>query len=136
MIDWLFTDIIIHRNIPAVWYVVTGIILAIAILLSILMHLKKFGFCILISAAAMSTVWEALLFAFGLRDYNNPLAQVIGPIPELIYHSFSETGATFLLGILVIYKLGIIDLEKFKDENWNKKTRLDNKNATPENKEV
>lgn len=67
----------------------------------------------------MSAVWEVILFSFGLRDYENPLARVIGPIPELIYHSISETGATILLGMLIIYKLKIINLEKFKDENWS-----------------
>ena len=66
----------------------------------------------------MSIIWEGILFIFGLRDYNNPLAQVIGPIPELIYHSFAEMPATLLVGTLIIYKLGIIDLDKFKDENW------------------
>ncbi len=121
IIDWLFTDIVIHRNIFPLWYVATGVVLVISILLSIFMHLKKFGFWILISAAAMSTIWEVILFVFGLRDYNNELAQLIGWVPELIYHSFSETAATFLLGVLLIYKLGIIDLEKFKDENWGNK---------------
>ena len=84
------------------------------------MHLKKFGLYVLVSAAAMSTIWEVILFLFELRDYNNLLAQLIGPIPELIYHSFSETAATILLGLLIIYKIGIIDLEKFKDENWKR----------------
>lgn len=128
IIDWFFTEVVIHRNIFPLWYVATGLVLAISILLAFLMHLKRFGFWILISAALMSTIWELLLFSFGLRDYNNPLAQAIGWFPELIYHSFSETAATFLLGILVIYKLGIIDLEKFKDENWKrlKEESLDN----------
>ena len=84
------------------------------------MHFKRFGFWVLISAAAMSAIWEVILFAFGLRDYNNPLAQLIGPIPELIFHSFAEMPATLLVGLLAIHKLGIIDLEKFKDENWNR----------------
>lgn len=96
------------------------------------MHLKKFGFWILISAALMSTIWELILFLFGLRNYGNPLAQLIGPIPELIYHSFSETAATVLLGLLIIYKLGIIDLEKFKDENWTKKRLQNIKNKPKE----
>ncbi|MGV9203003.1 MAG: hypothetical protein ACOC44_03165 [Promethearchaeia archaeon] len=55
------------------------------------------------------------------------MAQIVGPIPELIYHSFSETAATFLLGLLIIYKLGIIDLQQFKDENWTMRERK-NKN--------
>ncbi|MHA1291406.1 MAG: hypothetical protein ACTSQJ_01915 [Promethearchaeota archaeon] len=117
-IQWLFSDVIIHRNIFPLWYIATGIILVISILLAILMQLKKFGFFIMITAAAMSTIWELILFAFGLRAYENPLAQIIGPIPELIYHSFSETAATILLGLLIIYKLGIIDLDKYKDNNW------------------
>ena len=94
--------------------------LVISIILAIIMHFKKFGFWVLISAAAMSAIWEIILFAFGLRDYNNPLAELIGPIPELIFHSFTEVPATLLLGLLVIHKLGIIDLDKFKDENWKK----------------
>jgi len=120
LIDWIFTDIIIHRNIFPLWYVATGIVLAISIILAISMHLKKFGLCVLISAAAMSTIWEIILFLFELRDYDNALAQLIGPIPELVYHSFSETAATVLLGLLIIYKIGIIDLEKFKDANWKR----------------
>ncbi len=118
ILDWLFTDVVIHRNINFIWYIATGVMLGISILLAVLMHLKKFGFWILISAAIMSIIWEGILFIFGLRDYNNPLAQVIGPIPELIYHSFAEMPATLLVGTLIIYKLGIIDLDKFKDENW------------------
>jgi hypothetical protein len=92
--------------------------LGLSIFLAIIMHLKKFGFWMIISAAIMSAIWEVILFMFGLRDYNNPLAQAIGPIPELIYHSFAEMPATLLVGTLIIYKLGIIDLEKFKDGNW------------------
>ena len=123
IVEFLFTDIVIHRNIFPFWYTATGLVLIVAIVLAFLLKLKKFGFWILISAAAMSTIWEVILFSFGLRDYNNPLAQMVGPIPELIYHSFSETAATFLLGLLIIYKLGIIDLEKFKDYNWDKRKK-------------
>ncbi|MGV9172330.1 MAG: hypothetical protein ACOC35_07165 [Promethearchaeia archaeon] len=123
ILEWIFMEIIIHRNIFPLWYVATGIVLIASILLSIILKLKRFGFWILISAAAMSTIWEVILFGFGLRDYSNPLAQIVGPIPELIYHSFSETAATFLLGLLIIYKLGIIDLQQFKDENWTMRER-------------
>ncbi len=108
----------IQRNVNYVWYIATGVMLIISILLAILMHFKKFGFWVLISSAAMSVIWEVILFIFGLRAYNNPLAQLIGPIPELIFHSFAEMPATLLVGLLLIHKLGIIDLEKFKDENW------------------
>ena len=125
IIDWMFTDVIIHRNIFPLWYIATGIVLASSIILSIIFKLKRFGFWILISAAFLSTVWEVILFLFGLRSYDNELANLVGWLPELIYHSFSETAATFLLGVFLIYKLGIIDLEKFKDENWieHKNTR-------------
>lgn len=126
VLDWLFTDVVIHRNIFPLWYIATGAVLVFSIILSIILHLKKFGFSVLITAALMSTVWESILFMFGLRDYANPLAQLIGPIPELIYHSFSETAATFLLGLLAIHVLGIIDLEKFKDENWHWNSSHDN----------
>ncbi len=95
------------------------------------MRLKRFGFWVLISGALMSAIWESILFLFGFRSYENPLAQIIGPIPELIYHSFSETAATILLGLLVIYRLGIIDLEKFKDDNWkNKQSENANKRTS------
>jgi len=92
-----------------------------SIILAILFHLKRFGIWIFISAASLSTIWEITLFLFGLRTYNNELAYLIGWFPILIYHSFSETAATLLIGLLLIYKLGIIDLEKFKDENWKKR---------------
>ncbi len=96
------------------------------------MRLKRFSFWVLISGAIMSAIWECILFLFGLRDYNNPLAQIVGPIPELIYHSFSETAATILLGLLIVYKLGIIDLEKFKDDNWKRTTSEKAKNKFSE----
>ena len=102
------------------WYIATGVMLIVSIVLAIILHFKKFGFWVLISAAAMSAIWEAILFLFGLRDYYNPLVQLVGPIPELIYHSFAEMPATLLVGLLALNKLGIIDLEKFEDENWNK----------------
>jgi hypothetical protein len=94
--------------------------LGVSILLAIIMHFKKLGFWVLISAAAMSAIWEVILFIFGLRDYNNPLAQLIGPIPEIVFHSFAEMPALLLIGLLVIHKLGIIDLAKFRDDNWHK----------------
>ncbi len=96
------------------------------------MRLKRFSFWVLISGAIMSAIWECILFLFGLRDYNNPLAQIVSPIPELIYHSFSETAATILLGLLIVYKLGIIDLEKFKDDNWKRTTSEKAKNKFSE----
>jgi len=133
-LEWIFTDVVIHRNIFPLWYVATGIMFAISIILAIIMHLRKFGFWTLITAAAMSTIWEVILFTFGLRDYNNPLAQLIGPIPELIYHSFSETASAVLLGLLIIYKIGLIDLEKFKDENW--KNNSNTKGKTEEKGEL
>lgn len=134
VIDWIFTEVVIHRNIFPLWYVATGIVLASSIVLSVLLKLKRFGFWILISAAILSTVWEVILFLFGLRNYDNELANVVGWLPELIYHSFSETAATFLLGLLLIYKLGIVDLEKFKDENW-KAHKIEQKQKIAEEKE-
>ena len=116
---WLFEEITIHRNIFPAWYIATGISLVLAIILSVIMHFKKFGLLILVCGALMSATWEITLFAFGLRDYDNPLAKLIGPIPELIYHSFSEAAAAVLLGLLAIHKLRIINLDKFKDENWS-----------------
>jgi len=130
IVDWMFTDVIIHRNIFPLWYIATGIVLASSIVLSIILKLKRFGFWILISAAFLSTVWEVILFLFGLRNYDNELATLIGWLPELIYHSFSETAATFLLGLYLIYKFGIIDLEKFKDENWKEHRMNQNQKKT------
>ena len=124
IIDWLFTDIVIHRNILPLWYIATSIVLGLSIFLSVLMKLKKFGFTVLLVGAVMSATWEIILFMFGLRSYDNPLSNLIGPIPELIFHSFAEMPATLLIGILAIYKLGIIDLEKFKDENWKKEKKI------------
>lgn len=119
ILTWLFEEITIHRNIFPAWYIATGIALALSIILSVIMHFKKFGLLILTCGALMSAIWEIMLFAFGLRDYDNPLAKLIGPIPELIYHSFSEAAAAVLLGLLAIHKLRIINLDKFKDENWS-----------------
>ncbi|MEX2682849.1 MAG: hypothetical protein Q6373_014760 [Candidatus Sigynarchaeota archaeon] len=116
--NWLFSAITINRNVFPGWYVATGIVLVVSIFLSIATHLKKFGCIVLLTGAAMSASWEIILFAFGFRSYDNPLARVIGPVLELIYHSFSETGATILLGVIIVYKIGIIDLDKFKDEKW------------------
>ncbi|MHA1274551.1 MAG: hypothetical protein ACTSQP_05355 [Promethearchaeota archaeon] len=136
LIDWFFFNIDIHRNIFPLWYIATGLVLITSIILAIILRLKRFGFWVLISAAMVSAIWELFLFFFGMRDYNNPLAQQIGWIPELIYHSFSETAATFLLGLLIIYKLGIIDLEKYKDKNWKKRIQknIENENNREEDK--
>jgi len=134
--DWIFTEVIIHRNIFPLWYVATGIVLASSIILCALMKLKRFGFWVLISGALLSTIWELILFLFGLRSYDNPLAQMIGWLPELIYHSFSETAATFLIGLLVIYKLGIINLDKFKDANWKARNIKNQKIHPQEGKSI
>ncbi|MGQ4873679.1 MAG: hypothetical protein ACP6IY_06335 [Promethearchaeia archaeon] len=130
LIDWFFISIDIHRNIFPLWYIATGLVLITSIILAIILRLKRFGFWVLISAAMVSAIWELFLFFFGMRDYNNPLAQQIGWLPELIYHSFSETAATFLLGLLIIYKLGIIDLEKYKDNNWKNRMQKDIENKS------
>ena len=113
VIDWLFTDVIIHRNIDILWYIAITINLILAIMLAIITGLKRFGCAVLVTGAIMSAIWETTLFLFGYRAYDNELARLVGPIPELIYHSFAEWPATMLIGLIAIYKLGIIDLEKF-----------------------
>ena len=136
IIEYLYTEVIVYRNIFPFWYLATGIVLVTVIILSIVMDLKKFGVLVLIIGAIISAIWEITLFVSGLRAYNNPLAQLIGPIPEIIYHSFSEGPATTLLGLLIIYKLRIIDLEKFKDENWTIRNEKKSKREYPTSKEL
>ncbi len=117
-----FVDIDVNRIPFPAWNIATLVLLAVGILLAIKYKLKKFGFFILLSGALMSLVWELTLYAAGMREYDNELAQLITPIPEIIYHAFSETGAPLLVGTILIDRAGFINLDKYRDNTSGGKT--------------
>lgn len=110
----LALSIDVNRNIAWYWNVATLVLLVVGLVLAWRTGLLKFGCAVLVCGAAMSLLWEVNLYVLGMRLYDNALAELLTPVPEMIYHAFSETGAPLLVGMLGIEKLGIIDLDRFR----------------------
>ncbi|MFX0134575.1 MAG: hypothetical protein ACFFDN_13120 [Candidatus Hodarchaeota archaeon] len=113
-LDWLVIPIQTHRYINIWWYVATFILAVIALGLAYKYKILKIGILIWFSGLIWGLLWEVTLFLMGGRTYTS--MNVLGFLPELIYHNLTEVGTPFLFGFIGLYKLNIINLERYHDE--------------------
>ncbi|NVM03662.1 MAG: hypothetical protein HWN67_15130 [Candidatus Helarchaeota archaeon] len=113
-LEWLFTPIQTHRYINIWWYVATFVLAVIALGLAYRYKILKIGLLIWFSGMIWGFTWEIPLLAIGGRSYTS--MNILGFLPELIYHNLTEVGTPFLFGFIALYKFNIIDLSRYQEE--------------------
>ena len=109
--DWPYEVTVISREISNSWYIFMLILMIVAILLAYYFQLKRFSALLWLFSGIIGLVWESILFATGVRTYT------FSPVLELLYHALTEAGPGLIIMVIFAWKVGIIDLSEFKDEN-------------------
>ncbi|MCK5562043.1 MAG: hypothetical protein KAJ51_15695 [Thermoplasmata archaeon] len=112
--DWPFEVTVISRQISNSWYIFMLILMIIAIILAYYFRLKRFSAFLWLFSGIIGLVWESILFVTGVRTYT------FSPVLELLYHALTEAGPGLIIMVIFAWKVGIIDLTEFKDENLKK----------------
>lgn len=75
-------------------------------------NLKRFSMYIWLFSGAICLIWEVALFTAGARTYS------FTAVAEIIYHGVTEAGPGLIIMLIAAYRLGIIDLDEFKDHRY------------------
>jgi hypothetical protein len=112
----LLTSIEIHRNINLIWYIAAVFVTIMSLLIAKKRGHFKIAMYVMLGAVILNFVWEILLYGFNMRADSTGMFENMGPVPEILFHGFFETGGTLVLGIEAIDHFKIIDLKTITTE--------------------
>jgi len=111
-LDWLLDEIVIRREIFNIYYFLIFLLSIISLLLARKVGLWRFSLGLYLISAAFCTVWETALFLVGSRHYH-----FFAPA-EMLYHGLTEAGPGLIITVILVWKLGLIDLDKWMDPGF------------------
>lgn len=114
--QWLLVVIETHRLMGWWWVLATVTVTILTFVFAWRVKLLNLGIKVWIAGILLDFIWEMALVLTGMRFFTSMLyIGFLGAILEILLHGATETGSFLLLGVLVIYKLKLINLDAYKD---------------------